>query len=145
MNRIHFCKLAATGALWVAAAAVCSTIPLTAEARDVRNTTRTNVNRDVNVNRNVNRNVNVNTRRNVDIDVDVDRHHRHHHPIATAAAVGATMAVTSAVIGSMVYTLPPACSTVVVNGIAYSQCGSVWYQPQYVGSTVQYVVINPPR
>jgi uncharacterized alkaline shock family protein YloU len=141
MNRSHFSKLAATGAVWVAAAVVCLTIPLTAEARDVRNTTRTNVNRDVNVNRNVN--VNVNTRRNVDIDVDVDRHHR--HPIATAAAVGATMAVTSAVIGSMVYTLPPACSTVVVNGIAYSQCGGVWYQPQYMGSTVQYVVINPPR
>jgi hypothetical protein len=145
MNRIHFCKLVATGAAWVAAAAVCLIIPLTAEARDVRNNTRTNVNRNVNVNRdvNVNRNVNVNTRRHVDIDVDVDRHH--HHPIATAAAVGATMAVTSAVIGSMVYTLPPACSTVIVNGIAYSQCGSVWYQPQYVGSTVQYVVINPPR
>ena len=139
MNRIHFCKLAATGAAWVAAVAVCLAIPLTAEARDVRNTTRTNVNRDVNVNRNVN----VNTRRNVDIDVDVDHHH--HHPVATAAAVGATMAVTSAVIGSMVYTLPPACSTVIVNGIAYSQCGNVWYQPQYVGSTVQYVVINPPR
>lgn len=140
MNLNHFCKLVATGALWVAAAAACLTIPLTAEARDVKNSTRTNVNRDVNVNRNVN----VNARRSVDIDVDVDHHHRR-HPVATAAAVGATMAVTSAVIGSMVYTLPPACSTIIVNGIAYQQCGGAWYQPQYVGSTVQYVVISPPR
>ena len=45
----------------------------------------------------------------------------------------------------MVYTLPPACQTVVVNGIAYSQCGSVWYQPQYVGTSVQYIVVNPVR
>ena len=25
------------------------------------------------------------------------------------------------------------------------QCGSTWYQPQYAGTTVQYVVVNPPR
>ena len=31
------------------------------------------------------------------------------------------------------------------NGISYSQCGSTWYQPQYYGSSVQYVVVNPPR
>jgi hypothetical protein len=27
----------------------------------------------------------------------------------------------------------------------YQQCGSYWYQPQYSGTTVQYVVVNPPR
>jgi len=27
----------------------------------------------------------------------------------------------------------------------YQQCGGVWYQPQYVGTSVQYIVINPPR
>jgi len=83
--------------------------------------------------------------RDIDIDIDVDHDHRHHHPIATGVAIGTAAAVTSAVIGSMVYTLPPACSTIVVNGIAYSQCGGVWYQPQYVGTTVQYIVVNPPR
>jgi hypothetical protein len=44
--------------------------PVAAEARNIKNTTRTSVNRNVNVSQ---RNVNVN--RNVDIDVDVDRPH----------------------------------------------------------------------
>ena len=69
----------------------------------------------------------------------------HHHPIATGVAFGATAAITSAVIGSMVYTLPPACQTVVVNGIGYSNCNGTWYQPQYVGTSVQYVVVAPVR
>jgi len=37
------------------------------------------------------------------------------------------------------------CSSVVVNGIGYSQCGSTWYQPYYSGTTVQYVVVMPPQ
>ncbi len=53
--------------------------------------------------------------------------------------------MTSAVIGSIAYSLPVGCSTVVVNGIGYQQCDSAWYQPRYVGSTVQYVVVDAPR
>jgi hypothetical protein len=52
---------------------------------------------------------------------------------------------TAVAVGSLVRTLPPSCSTVVVNGVSYSQCGSTWYLPQYSGTTVQYVVVNPPR
>jgi hypothetical protein len=44
-----------------------------------------------------------------------------------------------------VRSLPPSCRTVVSGGIAYQQCGSAWYQPQYSGSQVTYVVVNPPR
>ncbi len=55
------------------------------------------------------------------------------------------MAVTSAVIGSIVNSVPPSCVTTVINGMAYQQCGSTWYEPRYAGTTVQYVVINPPR
>ena len=106
-----------------------------------------NVNRDVNRNRNVNRDVDVHR----DIDVDVDVHggccyhdHWDDHPVATAAAVTAAVSVTAAAIGSIVYSIPPSCSQVVVNGIAYQQCGSTWYQPQYAGTTVQYVVVNAP-
>lgn len=65
----------------------------------------------------------------------------HWHPVRTAA----TVAVTAAVVGSIVRSVPPNCSTVIVNGISYSQCGNTWYQPQYAGSSVQYVVVNPPR
>lgn len=151
MNRLDFCRLTVVTSLSAMTLTVGLATPTTAEARNVNNNTRTNVNKNVNhnvnsnrnVNVNTNRNVNVNTNRHVDIDVDVDR--RDYHPVATAAAVGATMAVTSAVVGSMVRTLPPACSAVFVNGITYQQCGGVWYQPQYAGSSVQYVVINPPR
>jgi hypothetical protein len=31
-----------------------------------------------------------------------------------------------------------------VNGIAYQQCGSTWYQPQYNGGSVSYVVVDHP-
>ncbi|WOK35913.1 hypothetical protein [Sphingomonas sp. C3-2] len=65
----------------------------------------------------------------------------HWHPVRTAA----TVAVTAAVVGSIVRSIPPNCSSVMVNGINYSQCGNTWYQPQYAGSSVQYVVVNPPR
>jgi hypothetical protein len=72
-----------------------------------------------------------------------------YRPVARAVvgtAVVATAAVaTAAVVGSVVNTLPPQCSSVIVNGIAYQQCGSSWYQPQYAGSTVNYIVVNPPQ
>lgn len=116
-------------------------MPRTAAARNINNTTRTSVNR------NVNHNTNVNVNRHVDVDVDVDR--RHYHPAAraaaTTAAVVTTAAITSAVVGSMVRTLPPACSAVVVNGLTYQNCGGAWYQPQYAGTSVTYVVVNPPQ
>ncbi|WP_028225111.1 DUF6515 family protein [Paraburkholderia ferrariae] len=62
-------------------------------------------------------------------------------PVAAAVMVG----VTAAVVGSIVATLPPSCGTVVVGGVAYEQCGATWYQPQYVGTQVQYVVVAPPQ
>ena len=75
----------------------------------------------------------------MDVDVDVDRGW---HPVATVA----TVAVTAAVIGSVVNTLPPSgCYPVQIGPTLYQQCGSYWYQPQYYGTTVQYVVVNPPR
>ncbi|WP_312320617.1 hypothetical protein [Stenotrophomonas sp.] len=107
-------------------------------------------NRSIDHNRDVNRNVNRNVNR--DVHVDVDHHYDHDHwndwddhPFATAAAVTAGVAVTRAVIGSIVYSLPPSCVTTVVNGVAYQQCGSDWYEPRYAGTSVQYVVINAPR
>jgi hypothetical protein len=104
---------------------------------NVNRNTNTNVNRNTNVN--VDRNVNVNTHRDVDIDIDVDHGW---NPVATVAAV----AVTAAVVGSIVNTLPPSgCYPVQIGPTLYQQCGSYWYQPQYYGTTVQYVVVNPPR
>jgi hypothetical protein len=123
-----------------------------------------NLNRDVDVNRNtstnrnvdVNRNANINRNVDVDRDIDVNRdvnvntdYDRWGHPVARGAAFGAaagiTAAATSAALGSTVAVLPPSCTTIVVDGTGYSQCGSTWYQPYYAGTTVQYTVVSPPQ
>jgi hypothetical protein len=76
-----------------------------------------------------------------DLDYDVDAHW---HPAARAAAstVGATKAST---IGSIAFMLPPSCASTQVNSLSYYQCGSIWYQPQFAGTTVTYVVVASPR
>jgi hypothetical protein len=147
-------------------------LPQDAEARQVRGGTRTNVNRGGNVNRNanvnrnrnanvnrntnVNRNANVNVNRNANVNVNrnVNVHGGYHgggyyHDHDDGIGVGGAIAIGVAgmAIGSMITAaaLPPSCSTVSVNGITYQQCGSTWYQPQYSGSQVNYIVVNPPR
>jgi hypothetical protein len=60
-----------------------------------------------------------------------------------AAGVAAGVA-TSIALGTRVAVLPAGCTTVIVGGIGYSQCGSTWYQPYYSGTTVQYVVVGSP-
>jgi hypothetical protein len=107
-----------------------------------RNVDNANINRTVN-NTNINRNINnVNVNRNYDVDVDVDNNW---HPAARAAAWTAGAAVTAAAIGSIAYALPPSCTTVVVGGMSYQQCGSTWYEPRFSGTSVSYVVVSPPR
>jgi hypothetical protein len=135
----------------VLAAFVVAVVAVPVEARNVRSSSRANVNRgSVNRTTNINRNVNVN------VDRDVHVHggyyggyggccYHDYHPVATAAAVTATAMVTAAVIGSITHTLPSGCSSVMVNGFAYQQCGSTWYQPQLSGGSTTYVVVNPPR
>ncbi|CAM5627463.1 hypothetical protein ACFSUK_34715 [Sphingobium scionense] len=119
----------------------------------VRNHGPTNVNHGGHRNNISNNNVNVNVNHGGNhYDGGHRDHYDHHdrwdddwddhwHPVATAAAIS----LTAAAIGSIVRSVPPDCSTVIVNGISYSQCGNTWYQPQYAGSSVQYVVVNPPR
>nr|WP_168727180.1 DUF6515 family protein [Paraburkholderia sacchari] len=52
--------------------------------------------------------------------------------------------MTAAVVGTMVASLPPSCSPVMIGGTTYEQCGATWYQPQYIGTQVQYVVVPAP-
>jgi len=133
-------------------------LPKDAIARQVKGHTRTNVNHNRNVNRNanVNRNTNVNVNRNANVNVNrnVNVHGGYHgggyyHDHDDGIGVGGAIAIGVAglAIGSMITAaaLPPSCSTVSVNGITYQQCGSTWYQPQYSGSQVNYIVVNPPR
>jgi hypothetical protein len=121
-------------------------VPAHAQRRDVRHTTHTNLNHNTNVNRNANVNVNRNTNVNVNRHVDVDVYHRggyYNHGPSVAGVVAASVA-TAIVVGSIVNTLPPSCSTMIVNGFAYQNCGGVYYQPQYQGSSVTYIVVNHP-
>jgi acetyl esterase/lipase len=121
--------------------------PTATQAQDrrpqTRNTTRTNINSvnrtDVNVNT-VNRTtVNVNTVRRADVDVHVHGGY-YYNP---GPSVGALVA-TTLVVGAIVASLPPNCSTLIVNGIAYHSCGGTYYQPRYSGSTVTYIVVTKP-
>lgn len=128
-------------------------------ARVARGSAQTSVNRNANVsanrntNVNANRNVNVNANRNVNVNVnrDIDVHGGYYHggccyhPIATAAAVTTAAVVTAAAVGSIVHSIPPSCTVVMVNGLTYQQCGSTWYQPQFVGTSTNYVVVAAPR
>jgi len=113
------------------------------------NVNRANIN-NANVNRaninnaNVN-NINVNNGYGGNYRLDYDVDNGWHHPVAAGAAFGVAAAVTSAAIGSVVYTLPPSCTTTVVNGVSYSNCGGVWYEPQFSGTSVEYIVVTAPK
>ncbi|MNC77208.1 hypothetical protein D3C75_1291110 [compost metagenome] len=54
--------------------------------------------------------------------------------------------VTAAVVGEVMRPseMPSDCVQVMRNNTAYMQCGSTWFQPQYQGSNVSYVVVNAP-
>jgi len=90
------------------------------------------------------RDVNIGNDVNIDVDRGWDNNGWNYHPVAAGIAFGAAAAVTSAVVGSTIYSLPPSCSTVYYSGVSYAQCGNVWYEPRYAGSSVNYIVVNPP-
>jgi hypothetical protein len=111
----------------------------------VNQNTNINRNTNVNVNRNINVSQNVNVNRNVNVNVGGYNTGCCYHPVATAMAVTAAAVTTAAVIGSIVHSLPPACSAVSLNGVTFQQCGSTWYQPQFMNGATTYVVVNAPR
>jgi hypothetical protein len=53
--------------------------------------------------------------------------------------------VTAAAIGSLAYSLPTGCGSLHYGGYPYYNCAGVYYQPQYSGSQVTYVVVDNPR
>jgi hypothetical protein len=78
---------------------------------------------------------------NVDNGYDWDDHY---HPVARGVAFGTAAAVTAAAVGSMIYSLPPSCVNRIYGGVTYYGCGNVWYEPQYQGDKVVYVVVEQP-
>ena len=119
-----------------------------------RNTTRTDfsgnrnvsVNDNRNTNVNVNRNTNVNVNRNVNVNVNNRGYYGgccYNNGPSVAGVIAASVA-TAVVVGAMVASLPPSCTTIIANGITYQNCGGTYYQPQYSGGNVQYVVVVRP-
>jgi hypothetical protein len=103
----------------------CWVLPEDVEARRGRGGTRSSVHRVGNKN----------------VNVNVHGGHRRRGP-----SIGGAI-VTGLVIGSIVAaaSVPTTCESMVVNGIAYRHCDGYWYQPQYGGTQVTYIVVNPPQ
>lgn len=103
---------------------------------------------DFNRNLNVDHSANLNVNRNVNVNGDYhggDYYHNGWYGYHPYGALAAGAVVGAAVIGSIAYSLPDNCNMMSVGSMTYQQCGSVWYQPQYVGTQVQYVVVNNPN
>lgn len=110
--------------------------PVHAQRRAVRATTHTSLNQ--------NRNTNVNVNRNTNVNVNVNNRGGYYNHGPSVAGVVAASVATAIVVGAIVNSLPPNCTTLVVNGLAYQNCGGTYYQPQYQGSQVTYVVVTAP-
>jgi len=53
-------------------------------------------------------------------------------------------AVSAVPIGTVVQALPAGCTSVVVNGVNYSDCGGVFYTAAFQGNNLVYVVVQKP-
>ena len=67
------------------------------------------------------------------------------YPAYPAGGVVAGMAIGSTMTAAAFNKQKASCSTLVVNGISYYQCGSTWYQPSYQGGNATYIVVSPPK
>jgi hypothetical protein len=125
--------------------------PVGADRPAARNTTRTSIQHNGGgSNVNVNRNTNVNVNRNTNVNVNVNNNRGgyygggyYNHGPSVGGVIAATVA-TAIVVGAIVNTLPPNCTTFMANGFTYQNCGGTYYQPQYQGNSVTYVVVNHP-
>ena len=62
---------------------------------------------------------------------------------AAAAAAAAEQAAASLPVGTMVPSLPPGCQSMVIGGVNYFQCGSIYYRAGFQGNNVVYIVSQP--
>lgn len=112
---------------------------VSAGTKDLSGRGTQDINRDREVNRDINRDV------NVDIDQDWDSWDDDWgEGFVAGAVVGGVVGAAVSSEPTYVYTLPPSCGTVVVNGVAYQNCGGAYYLPSYQGTTVVYEEVAPP-
>lgn len=75
----------------------------------------------------------------------VARPHVHYAaPVAGAVVAGAAMTATALAVGTVVSSQPSGCGEQTVGGLTYLNCDGTWFQPQYQGGQVVYVVVAPP-
>ena len=66
-----------------------------------------------------------------------------HAAAANAAAAAAQRAAAALPIGTTVPYLPPNCTSTLINGINYFNCGGVYYRAGFQGNNVVYIVSVP--
>jgi len=98
------------------------------------------------VNRDVNRNINRNVNRNVNVNVNHRYYGGYGHGYGYYHGNPVLAFTTGLVIGSIIAasTMPKSCTTVMVGGVSYRQCGSSYYMPVYQGDTLVYKVVASP-
>ena len=64
--------------------------------------------------------------------------------ILLGAGTGALILFASVQIGILGWAIYKGDRPFYVNGINYSNCGGVWYEPSFAGSSVSYTVVNAP-
>ena len=63
---------------------------------------------------------------------------------AAAQQQAAAQTAQTVPVGTVVQSLPGACTSVVVNGVSYSDCGGVFYKAAFQGNNLVYVVVEKP-
>lgn len=114
---------------------------------------------DLKLNHKRRNNINIDNSRDIDINVDRGGGWGHGHGnhdrwdnddndwnVGKAIVTTAAIAATASVIGSIIRAnqLPSNCVQIVSRGTSYMQCGNTWYQPQYSGPDITYIVVNSP-
>ena len=64
--------------------------------------------------------------------------------LVAGAVVAGAVAIGTAFTYDYVYSQPCTVYEIEVSGVLYYQCGTTWYNRAYAGSSVSYVVVNPP-
>jgi hypothetical protein len=62
---------------------------------------------------------------------------------ASASAAAAQQAAAGLPVGTIVPNLPPGCTSTVIGGVNYFQCGSVYYRAGFQGNNIVYIVSAP--
>jgi hypothetical protein len=67
--------------------------------------------------------------------------YHYYYPTTTYSEVKQTV---PAEVGTVVNDIPEDCKPETVNEINYKICGVNWFEPQYSGTEIEYIIVDPP-